>query len=122
MEAKCIFHLTCLGRGIYAELIKRDTLLQTCTKSDTVTSLIISTPTAEEDHTINKLVYLGLGVGINNTDRAKMMVMTGQTLQAIMESPKLLKKTIESEAPQQSTSYHDHGPGGAHRQLVQKII
>ena len=72
MEAKCNFHLAYLGHCII-ELIKRDTPFQTCTESDTVTSLIIGTLTVEEDHTINKLVYLGLGVGIDNTDRAKMI-------------------------------------------------
>ena len=95
MEAKCNFHLTYLGRGIYAELIKRDTPLQTCTESDTVTSLIIGTLTAK-DHTINKLVH-----GTCDNEESKAAV-----------------KSIESEAPQQSTSYHDLGLGGTHRQTT----
>ena len=71
MAAKCNFHLAYLGQGIHAELVKREPPLQSCSESDDMTSLIISTLNAEGYHTINKLVYLGLGVGIDNTDRPK---------------------------------------------------
>ena len=116
MAAKCNFHLAYLSRGIYAELVKRDTPLQSCSESDDVTSLIIDTLTAEEDHTINKWVHLGIGVGIDNTDTAKNVSDDKPDTTDQTDEPKPTDTTGISEETQPSTSGYD--PGDKHKQTT----
>ena len=62
---KCDFHLIYLGRGIYAELVKRDHPLVELNDKDGTKSLVIRMLTTVESGVVNKLVHLGLGFGID---------------------------------------------------------
>ena len=69
---KCKFHLIYLGRGIYAELVKRDHPLVELNNKEGTKSLIIEMLTTVESGVVNKLVHLGLGFGIDRSGEARM--------------------------------------------------
>ena len=68
---KCEFHLIYLGRGIYAELVKRDHPLVELNNKGGTKSLVIGTLTTVESSVVNKLVHLGLGFGIDRSGEAR---------------------------------------------------
>ena len=73
-------------KDLYAEIVKRDTLLQSCSESDDVTSLIIGTLTAEEDHRMNELYIWSLVLALITQIEPKKSVMINLTPQTELMS------------------------------------
>ena len=68
---KCEFHLLYLGRGIYAELVKRDHPLVEVNDLEGSKSLVVGTLSMVEDGVVTKLVHLGLGFSVDRTAKTK---------------------------------------------------
>ena len=66
---KCELHLCYLGRGIFIELVKRQTLLQVLEDmKDGVKSLVIGEITQHEYQSLDKAISTGLGIGLKTED------------------------------------------------------
>ena len=66
---KCELHLCYLGRGIFIELVKRQTPLQVLEdKKDVVKSLVIGEITQDEYQSFDKAISMGLGIGLKTGD------------------------------------------------------
>ena len=67
----CNFHLVYLGRGLFVELMERIQPLTTVEENADTKMVVIGELTFDEQDTLNKVIYRGLGVGI---DRAREQI------------------------------------------------
>ena len=63
----CTFHLVYLGRGLFVELTERKRPLIVAKESEDRKSIVIGELTFDEEDTLNKVIYRGLGIGVDNT-------------------------------------------------------
>ena len=75
--AKCDLHLCYVGRGLFVELIKRDSPLEISSDTDERQSLIIGELTVTEEKTLQSIEMTGLGVAV---DKCPMTTLNPSTL------------------------------------------
>ena len=63
----CNFHLVYLGRGLFVELTERIRPLTTVEENADTKTVVIGKLTFDEQDTLNKVIYHGLGVGIDRS-------------------------------------------------------
>ena len=63
----CNFHLVYLGRGLFVELTERIQPLTTVEENADSKMVVIGELTLDEEDTLNKVIYHGLGVGIDRS-------------------------------------------------------
>ena len=63
----CNFHLAYLGRGLFVELTERVQPLTTVEENVDLKTVVLGELTFDEEETLNKVIYHGLGVGIDKS-------------------------------------------------------
>ena len=60
----CQLHLVYLGRNLFVELTKRLNPIQIIATNEDVKVISLGELTFDESETLDKVIYLGLGVGV----------------------------------------------------------
>ena len=63
----CNFHLVYLGRGLFVELMERKRPLTIVEENDDTKTVIIGELTFDEQDTLDKVIYCGLGFGVDRS-------------------------------------------------------
>ena len=95
--SKVDIHLVYLGRGNFALLQKRENALQTVHRSPEIDSIVIGTfipLSPDEDKTLNRLIFSGLGFGLDRDTKATHKDLNKSSLST---SPPLKATVPETE-------------------------
>ena len=63
----CNFHLVYLGRGLFVELMERKRPLTVVEENVDTKTVVIDELTFDEQDTLNKVIYCGLGFGVDKS-------------------------------------------------------